>query len=180
MGGSTVALLLGLGLTGLGTAFCMTPATTLAMTSVPPERAGMASGIMSAQRAIGSTVGFAVFGSILAAWVGATLDRDLAQVLPDSAERAAVAQAIVRGATPTAHAAEIGPRRPITHPDPRTEAAIVAVADRDFVQGIRVALALAVALLAALWVAGYLGYPRAARAMTDAEREARKLEAAEP
>jgi hypothetical protein len=175
-----VALLLGLGLTGLGTAFCMTPATTLAMTSVPPERAGMAAGIMSAQRAIGSTVGFAVFGSILAAWVGATLDRDLAQVLPDPAERAAVAQAIVRGANPTAHAAEIGPRRPITHPDPRTDAAIVAVADRDFVQGIRVALALAVGLLAALWVAGYLGYPRAARAMTDAEREARKLEATEP
>ena len=180
MDGSTVALLLGLGLTGLGTAFCMTPATTLAMTSAPTERAGMAAGIMSAQRAIGSTVGFAVFGSILAAWVGATLDRDLAQVLPDPAERAAVAQAIVRGANPTAHAAEIGPRRPITHPDPRTEAAIVAVADRDFVQGIRVALALAVGLLAALWVAGYLGYPRAARAMTDAEREARKLEATEP
>jgi hypothetical protein len=135
---------------------------------------------MSAQRAIGSTVGFAVFGSILAGWLGATLDRDLARVLPDPTERAAVAQAIVRSANPAAHPAELGPRHAIAHPDPRTEAAIVAVADGDFVQGMRIAVALAVALLAALWVAGYFGYPRGERAVTDAEREARKLEAAEP
>ena len=68
----------GLGIAALGGALCLTPITTLAMTSVPPERAGMASGIMSAQRAIGSTVGFAVLGSVLAAWLGATLERDLA------------------------------------------------------------------------------------------------------
>jgi EmrB/QacA subfamily drug resistance transporter len=180
MGTSIAAMLLGLGLTALGAAFCLTPITTLAMASVPPERAGMASGIMSAQRAIGSTVGFAVFGSILAGWLGATLDRDLARVLPDPTERAAVAQAIVRSANPAAHPAELGPRHAIAHPDPRTEAAIVAVADGDFVQGMRIAVALAVALLAALWVAGYFGYPRGERAVTDAEREARKLEAAEP
>ena len=101
-------------------------------------------------------------------------------MVPDPAERRGGRAGDRAGANPRAHVAEIGPRRPITHPDPRTQAAIVAVADRDFVQGIRVALALAVGLLAALWVAGYLGYPRAARAMTDAEREARKLEATEP
>jgi hypothetical protein len=41
---------------------CLTPITSLAMTAVPAERAGMAAGIMSAQRALGSTVGFAVLG----------------------------------------------------------------------------------------------------------------------
>jgi hypothetical protein len=60
-------VLLGLGLCGTATALCVTPVTTLAMASVPPQRAGVASGIMSAQRAIGSTVGFAVLGSAPAA-----------------------------------------------------------------------------------------------------------------
>jgi len=58
-----------LALAGFGYALCLTPITSLAMTSVPPARAGMASGIMSAQRAIGSTLGFAVMGSIFAAWL---------------------------------------------------------------------------------------------------------------
>ena len=44
----------------------------------------MASGIMSAQRALGSTVGFAVLGSILAAALTATLSAHLANALPRS------------------------------------------------------------------------------------------------
>lgn len=169
----------GLGLAALGGALCLTPITTLAMTSVPPERAGMASGIMSAQRAIGSTVGFAVLGSVLAAWLGATLERDLATVLPDASERRVVAHAIVSSANPNAHVAELGPRQPIRHPDPATQAAIVAVADRDFVQGIRVALGVAVALLAVVLVVGYRGFPRGAGALKEAQREAASLGATE-
>ena len=64
---STVVVVVGLVFVGVGAALCLTPITSLAMTAVPAERAGMASGIMSAQRALGSTVGFAVLGSILAA-----------------------------------------------------------------------------------------------------------------
>src|SRR4029453_175515 len=67
----------GLAIVGFGFALCVTPITSLAMSSVPPNRAGMASGIMSAQRAIGSTLGFAVMGSVLAAWLAATLESDL-------------------------------------------------------------------------------------------------------
>lgn len=62
---SSALVLVGLGLCGSGVALCLTPITTVAMTAVPAERAGMASGIMSAQRAIGSTIGFAVLGSVL-------------------------------------------------------------------------------------------------------------------
>jgi hypothetical protein len=51
--------------------------------------------IMSAQRAIGSTVGFAVMGSVLAAWLNATLDARLAGALPDVTELSAVVAAIV-------------------------------------------------------------------------------------
>ena len=100
-------------------ALCLTPITTLAMTSVPRERAGMASGIMSAQRAIGSTVGFAVMGSVLAAWLSATLE-------PRPRARRARRAGAPRGrhgdrcqsANPRAHVAEVGPRQAIAHPDP--------------------------------------------------------------
>jgi EmrB/QacA subfamily drug resistance transporter len=179
--GSTAVVLAGLALTGSGGALCLTPITTLAMTSVPPQRAGMASGIMSAQRAIGSTVGFAVMGSVLAAWLSATLEPDLAAVITDPAERQAVAAAIVASANPRAHVAEIGPSRPIAHADPAVRRAVVAVAEADFIQGIRAALAVAVAVLAGVWLAGWFGFPRGGGAMmTDAEREAAKLAGSEP
>ena len=166
---------------GSGGAMCLTPITPLAMTSVPPQRAGMASGIMSAQRAIGSTVGFAVMGSVLAAWLTATLEPDLATVVRDPAERRAVAQAIVASANPRAHVAEIGPRQPIRHPDPATQAAIVAVADVDFVQGIRAALAVAAVVLAMVLLAGWRWFPRGAGALIgDAQREETRLAASEP
>ena len=178
--GNTLVVLAGLGLCGTGGALCLTPITTIAMTSVPPERAGMASGIMSAQRAIGSTVGFAVLGSVLAAWLSATLEPDLAAALPDPVERHAVAAAIVASANPRAHVAEIGPRQAIAHPDPATRAAIMAVAERDFIQGIRIALGVAIAVLALVLAAGLRWFPRGGGAiLTDAEREAARLAGSE-
>jgi len=173
--GSAAIVLAGLGLAGIGGALCLTPITTIAMTSVPPQRAGMASGIMSAQRAIGSTVGFAVLGSVLAAWLNATLEPDLATVLPNGAERTAVSQTIVQSANPRAHVAEIGPRNPITHPDAATQARIVAVADGDFIAGIRIALLVAVALLTVVLAVGWKWFPRAGAMLAGAQRESAKL-----
>jgi len=179
--GSALTVLVGLGLCGTGGALCLTPITTIAMISVPSERAGMASGIMSAQRAIGSTVGFAVLGSILAGWLSATLEPHLAAVISNPAERRAVAAAIVSSANPRAYVAEIVPRHPITHPDAATLAAIRAVAERDFIQGIRVALAVALGLLAAVLLAGWRWFPNVGGALlTGADRVAAKLAASEP
>ncbi|HRI16639.1 MAG TPA: DHA2 family efflux MFS transporter permease subunit [Verrucomicrobiota bacterium] len=177
--GSVGFVLLGLGLAGVGGALCLTPITTLAMTSVPPERAGMASGIMSAQRAIGSTVGYAVLGSVLAARLSATLDRDLTPLLPVAAERQAVAAAIISSANPHAQAAEIAPRKPITHPDPALEEAITAVADRDFVEGIHVALWGAVGLQLVALLVGWRWFPRGDAALGEAQREEAKLASSE-
>jgi hypothetical protein len=172
-------VLLGFGVSGLGAALCLTPITTLAMTSVPPQRAGMASGIMSAQRAIGSTVGFAVLGSVLAAWLFATLDPDLAAVVPNAGERRVIASKIVSSANPRAHVAEIVPRRPIAHPNPAVQAEITAAAESDFVQGIRVALLLAVALLIIALLIGWHWFPRGGAALSEAEREEARLAATE-
>jgi EmrB/QacA subfamily drug resistance transporter len=177
--GNAALVLIGFGVCGIGAALCVTPITTLAMTSVPAQRAGMASGIMSAQRAIGSTVGFAVLGSILAAWLFATLDPDLAPVVQNTGERRAIASKIVASANPRTNVSEIVPRRPITHPDPAVQTAITAAAERDFVQGIRIALLLAVALLIVALFFGWRWFPRGSAALSEAEREEGRLAATE-
>ena len=177
--GTTAIVVVGLALVGIGGALCLTPITSLAMTAVPPERAGMASGIMSAQRALGSTVGFAVLGSILAAALTATLSAHLASALPDPTERREVAATIIGDANPRAYTAEVGPGRPIRHLDPATEKAILAAADADFVEGIRISLAAAMAFLALVLAAGFAGFPRGKGSIADAEREAKRVESEE-
>jgi EmrB/QacA subfamily drug resistance transporter len=158
--GSAGVVSSGLAFVGLGAALCLTPITTLAMTAVPPERAGMASGIMSAQRALGSTVGFAVLGSILAAALTATLSAHLAGALPDPTERKEVAATIIGNANPRAYSGEIGPGRPIRHLDAATQKAILAAADSDFVEGIRFSLGTAMVFLAFVLAAGFAWFPR--------------------
>ncbi|OWY61507.1 hypothetical protein B7486_63425, partial [cyanobacterium TDX16] len=85
VGTAVLALTTGgwIGLTCIGLAFVgvggggVAAVTGIAMTSVSEDRAGMASGILSVQRALGSTAGFAIMGSILAAVVSLTLSSDL-------------------------------------------------------------------------------------------------------
>jgi MFS family permease len=173
--GSTIVVGAGLVFVGVGAGLCLTPITSLAMTAVPAERAGMASGIMSAQRALGSTVGFAVLGSILAATLTATLSAHLADALPDPTERKEVAATIIGNANPRAYSAEIGPGRPIRHLDAATQRAILAAADSDFVEGIRFSLATAMVFLAVVLAAGFAWFPRGKGAIADAEREAKAL-----
>jgi hypothetical protein len=136
----------------------------------------MASGIMSAQRALGSTVGFAVLGSVLAAALTVTLSAHLAEALPDATERKEVADAIIGSANPRAYTAEIGPAKPIQHADPATEAAILAAADTDFVEGIRFSLGVAILVLALVLAAGVAWFPRGHGGIADARREAGALE----
>ncbi len=67
---------------------------------------------------------------------------------------------IVANANPRAYAAEIGPGRPIPQLDRAARDAVIAAADRDFVSGIRAALAVAILLLGVTLAAGYRGFPR--------------------
>jgi hypothetical protein len=180
LGWSTPVVVAGLIFSAIGSGHCLAPLTSLAMTAVPAERSGMASGIMSAQRALGSTVGFAVLGSVLAASLTVSLSARLAAALPDATERREVADAIIGNANPRAYAAEIGPGRPIDHMDPATRDAILAAADRDFVEGIRISLTVAIAVLALVLGVGYLWFPRGkGAAVADATREAASIEGEE-
>ena len=176
MQASTIVIGAGLALLGTGTGLCLAPITSLAMTAVPDERAGMASGIMSTQRALGSTVGFAVLGSILAATLTATLSDHLAGALPDPVEREEVTAAIIQNANPRAYAIVIGPGRPIQHLDPATQEAILATAIDDFIEGMRFSLATAIVFLALVLAAGFAWFPRGKGPIAGAERAAIALE----
>jgi EmrB/QacA subfamily drug resistance transporter len=176
LGTSTPLVVGGLILAALADGLCMTPATSLAMIAVPQVRAGMASGIMSAQRALGSTVGFAVLGSVLVASLSVTLSAHLATALPNPAERREVAETIIGQANPRAYVAEIGPGRPIHHMNAATERQILAAADSDFIEGIRLSLGTAIVVTALVLAAGYVGFPRGRRGgLQDVRREERRV-----
>ncbi|GBQ02317.1 MFS transporter [Streptomyces spongiicola] len=165
---SVAVVAAGLFLCGAGVALLATPVTALAMSSVPVDRAGMASGIMSAQRAIGSTFGFAVLGSILAVWLGRSLNTDLRDAVPDAAARRTIADRIIQEANPHAYPAEIGPGRPVPGASLEQRASVAEIATRDFIQGCQVSVGFGAALCAVtmvlLWtVAGSGTEPRASR-----------------
>jgi hypothetical protein len=116
-----------------------------------------------------------VLGSILAATLTTTLSAHLADALPDPTERNEVADTIIGDANPRAYSAEIGPGRPIKHINPATQKAILAVADNDFIEGIRFSLATAIVFLGLVLAAGILWFPRGGGSIIGAEREARAL-----
>jgi MFS family permease len=86
-------------LMGIGMGFVMSPMSTAAMNSVDPAKAGVASGVLSMTRMVGSTFGVAVIGAIIA-----TLGRDrLTTLLPQipAGERTRLVSALGSGAQGT-------------------------------------------------------------------------------
>ena len=153
---------------------CLTPITSLAMTAVPAERAGMAGHHERTARAWfhrrvrrarldprGSTDGDPQRPPRRRA---SGSDRAQGSRRDDHPER-----------EPRAYSAEIGPGRPIQHLDAATQKAILAAADSDFVEGIRFSLATAMVLLALVLAAGFAWFPRGKGSIADAEREAQAL-----
>ncbi len=61
------ALILG----GIGMAMTMSPMTSVAMASVPVDKAGVGSGVLNSFRQVGGALGIAVMGAILASYVAA-------------------------------------------------------------------------------------------------------------
>jgi EmrB/QacA subfamily drug resistance transporter len=177
IGGALLIVAAGLLLVGIGAALSVAPTTNEAMASIPPDRSGMASGIMSAQRALGSTAGFAIMGSILAVVVGATLPGKFAPYLPEPDRREAVDR-VVQDANPRAVVSLIGPGRPL--PDNvASEPKLVDAADDAFVEGIRIALVVGAGVVFAALVAGFVVFPRRRATGEDEGREAARIEADE-
>jgi nitrate/nitrite transporter NarK len=134
-------------------------ATSEAMSSIPPERSGMASGILSSQRAIGSTAGFAIMGSILAVTISAALPHNLEHVIPNPTQRNDVVQQIVDDANPHAIASLIGPGKPLPKNVAQDDEALDA-ADDAFIQGIRIAMLVGFLVSLSALIIGWRLFPR--------------------
>ncbi|MBD0745351.1 MFS transporter [Streptomyces sp. CBMA152] len=73
-------------ITGVGFGFAMVPAMTAALATLPPDRAGSGSGLLMTVRQVGSAIGIALLGSLLA---GIFADRlDVAGLPGAAADRA--------------------------------------------------------------------------------------------
>ncbi|HEX2381367.1 MAG TPA: MFS transporter [Acidimicrobiales bacterium] len=148
---------------GAASGLSVAAATSEAMAAIPPERSGMASGILSSQRALGSTAGFAIMGSVLAATVSIALPRNLEAIITDPVQRDQVAERVVDDANPQAVASLIGPGKPL--PDNVTEDdAVVAAADDAFISGIRVAMLVGFFVGLSALVVGWRLFPREEKA----------------
>lgn len=159
-GAGLAVVLAGLFLLGCAGGLAIAPATNVAMGSVPEDRAGMASGIMSAQRALGSTAGYAVMGSVLAAVVALSLPGDLEAAIPDAAERQQVVEAVVADANPSAAIAVMGPGPVTSRGLPAVTDEALAAADGAFDAGIRAAQLVAAGLAVVALVVGWFLLPR--------------------
>ncbi|MEO6081895.1 MAG: hypothetical protein ABIQ18_02175 [Umezawaea sp.] len=81
--GGYTATLAGLILIGAGVGIAMPVAAVALMGAIPPERAGIASGLNGTLTELGNSFGIAVLGSLLSARFAAALP----DALPDGAER---------------------------------------------------------------------------------------------
>jgi EmrB/QacA subfamily drug resistance transporter len=152
LGVSIVGLEVGLVAMGVGLGLCIPATTGIAMASVPDDRAGMASGMLSAQRGLGSTVGFAVMGSIVALWLGSHLGPALEQTIPSASERDRVVSAVSDSANPQAHPG-IAPANPLSDE-------VADASDDVFANGSRVALLVGAIGAAGAFVLGWRFLPR--------------------
>ncbi|MDX2382217.1 MAG: MFS transporter [Acidimicrobiia bacterium] len=149
----------GMLIVSLCNALAIVPLTALSMSTVTPDKSGMASGIMGTQRALGSTTGYAVMGSILALWVGRSLDNRLTTVVPDAGERDEISTLIVDQANPSAFIAEIGPSQPLGVVDATEESEILQIADDVFITGMQVSLGVGVTILVVTLIALLTRFP---------------------
>jgi MFS family permease len=175
-GGPVGFTLLGLALAGVAGGLAVSPATSVAMSSIDPDRSGMASGILSAQRALGSTAGFAIMGSVLAAVVAASLPNAFAPYLPNTAERTQLVNDVVADADPRAVVSLIGPGKPLPASVTQSDE-LLAAADQTFVSGMRIAWVVAFVVILSALIAGWIVFPHGKRRTEDDElAEAGKLD----
>jgi EmrB/QacA subfamily drug resistance transporter len=151
--------LLGLAFIGTAAGLAVAAGTSEAMGTIPPERSGMASGILSTQRGLGSTAGFAIMGSILAVTVSVALPKNLEPIIPDAQQRDQVVDTVVDDANPQAVASLVGPGKPL--PDNVTEDdEVLAAADDAFVSGVRVAMLVGFVVALSALIVGWVLFPR--------------------
>jgi MFS family permease len=123
-----------LALAGIGMGLVMAPMTAAVMSSVPPQRAGMASATSNAAREIGGVFGIALLGAIVTHIFSGDLAKTINGLGLSPAIKAAILQQASRGAEQTAG----GPLPPGVN-----AGALHTAINNSFVSGIHVAMLVA-------------------------------------
>jgi MFS family permease len=161
--------LIGIFFAGISGGIGVAAATSVAMGAIPAQRSGMASGILSTTRGLGSTAGFAIMGSILAGTIATLLPQRLEPLIPNVADRNEVVAQVVDGANPRAVTALIGPGEPL--PDNvTTDQAVLQATDDVFVDGIRVAMLVGLGVALSSLVLAWFLFPRRAPPAAEEDR----------
>jgi DHA2 family methylenomycin A resistance protein-like MFS transporter len=146
-------------LAGLGMAMVMSPMTAAVMSTVPPQRAGMASATTSASREIGGVFGIALLGAIVTHIFLRDLNRIVGQLNLPPAIKATILQQASQGVEQTGG----------TLPAGANLGGLVEGLKSSFVSGMHLALIVAGgvlllgAIIAAVFVAG--GQPQPVNAL---------------
>jgi EmrB/QacA subfamily drug resistance transporter len=129
-------LIPGLLIAGVGTGFINVPLASTAVGVVEPERSGMASGINSTFRQVGTATGIAALGSIFASRIRGTITSQLAST-PLRGASGSIASGILNGQT-------------FTPGEPRESSAVIrlvtSVAHQGLVNGLNEVLAIGAVL----------------------------------
>jgi EmrB/QacA subfamily drug resistance transporter len=99
-----------LSLAGIGVGATVVPATSSALTAVPPERSGMAASATNTSREVGAVTGVAVLGALVDSQLQADLTRSLQHLGLSRALQQYVIQGVEDGLEPASgHAKGVGP-----------------------------------------------------------------------
>jgi EmrB/QacA subfamily drug resistance transporter len=126
-------------LMGIGMGLTMTPMTAAVMSSVPPQRSGMASATANASREVGGVFGIALLGAILTAKMKTTLAVSLTALDVPAAARDKIVFAATHGGLSAGSAQYVVPGVDAT--------ALRAAFDSAFVTGMRSALLVSAVVL---------------------------------
>ena len=124
---------------GLGMGLTMSPMSTAAMNSVSPDKAGVASGILSMSRMVGGTFGVAAIGALFQSLSKSRLASDLSGVQLTASQHQHVVDGL--GAGQAGHA--------LGGLDPSTAAQVGRAMKDAFVHGLSGSLKLSTAVAAA-------------------------------
>ena len=145
-GATTAVVLVALLAIGLGMGSVTTPATTLLVSGLPPEQAGVGSAMNDVTREFGTAFGIAVLGTVLAIRYSDRLSR----VPGLTRAEAATARDGVGDAVRVA--------RQVSRPDVASR--LRSVAEAAFTSGFRIAVVVGAAVLAVIAALTWLGLPR--------------------
>lgn len=128
---------------GAGTGFAVAQLTSVALSDIPRELSGVASGGTSTMRQIGTALGLAILGTILAVGLGANTQARLSQDLQSSTAVPVAAQAQLSESIAASIKASYGQALPAIPADPNTPAAakpiIQTAVESGFVDAARTA-----------------------------------------